>query len=521
MTMALTGFEGRDLRSLLDEQASRRGDKPCLIWAPFTGPERSWSYAAFVDRVRRFAASLHARGFAPGDRLLVHLDNCPESLICWLGAAYAGVVAVTTNAKSTLDELSYFVQHSRARAAVTQPRFLALVAAAAPHAEWLAVTDTDGGEPGEPAGAASPLPFDALDADPARLPARPHDPMAPFAIQYTSGTTARPKAVLWSHANGLWGAKLSAMHEELVADDVHLVTLPLFHTNAQVYSVLASLEVGATVVLQPRFSASRFWPTSLRHGCTWTSMVAFCLGALAPLPVPEDHRYRTWGNAICEPPTDALFRVKTIGWWGMTETVTHGIVGSPHRVDAPMSVGRPSPGYGVHVLDDAGRPVGPGETGELFIEGRRGVSLFMEYADDPAATAAAFRDDGLFITGDRVRVGLDGSLFFADRAKDMLKIGGENVAASEIEQVILSVAGVSEVAVVAKRHPMLDEVPVAFVIPDPAAGDDLSARIDAACSARLAQFKQPRQVRFLAELPRSTLNKVAKAALRAIVEDDA
>jgi acyl-CoA synthetase (AMP-forming)/AMP-acid ligase II len=108
--------------------------------------------------------------------------------------------------------------------------------------------------------------------------------------------------------------------------------------------------------------------------------------------------------------------------------------------------------------------VGPGETGDLFIEGVRGVSLFAEYAGDPAATAAAFREDGLFITGDRVRLGEDGYLYFADRSKDMLKIGGENVAASEIERVIGAVAGVSEVAVVAKHHDMLDEVPVAFVI---------------------------------------------------------
>jgi crotonobetaine/carnitine-CoA ligase len=106
------------------------------------------------------------------------------------------------------------------------------------------------------------------------MPPRPHDPWAPFGIQYTSGTTARPKAVLWTHANALWGAKMCALHEGLRADDVHLTYLPLFHTNAQVYSVLASLWVGATVVLQPRFSASRFWPVSLRQGAGSTARPA-------------------------------------------------------------------------------------------------------------------------------------------------------------------------------------------------------------------------------------------------------
>lgn len=513
----LTGFEGQDLRSFVDERSKVWGNKPFLIWAPFDGPEQSWTYAGFAAAVRRFAAGLAARGLQPGDRLLVHLENCPESIICWLGAAYAGVVAVTTNSTSTRDELAYYATHSKARGAVTQPRFARLVADAAPALEWLVITGSDGDTPRGDFFNPRAEAFAAIDGDPASLPARPHDPMAHFAIQYTSGTTARPKAVLWTHANGLWGAKVSAMHEELSSQDVHLLTLPLFHTNAQVYSVLASLEVGATVVLQPRFSASRFWPVSLKYGCTWASMVPFCVRALGQLPVPANHRYRVWANAACDPPTDEVFDVKTIGWWSMTETISHGIVGSTHRTNAPMSIGRPSPAYLIHVLDEHGHPVRPGETGDLFVEGRRGVSLFLEYADDPEATAAAFRPDGLLITGDRVRLGQEGCLYFADRAKDMLKVGGENVSASEIEQAILTTPGVVEAAVVGMPDAMLDEVPVAFVIPQNQSDETLVARVAATCSDRLAPFKLPKNVILVSELPRSTLNKVAKAELRRMV----
>jgi crotonobetaine/carnitine-CoA ligase len=149
--------------------------------------------------------------------------------------------------------------------------------------------------------------------------------------------------------------------------------------------------------------------------------------------------------------------------------------------------------------------------------GHRGLSLFLEYANDPVATAAAFRPDGLFITGDRVRVGEDGWLYFADRSKDMLKVGGENVAASEIERVVASVAGVVECAVVAKRHPMLDEVPVAFVIPADPSDSGLPDRIMAACATGLAGFKRPHEVRLVDSLPRSTLEKIAKAELRALL----
>ncbi|MFZ5670015.1 MAG: AMP-binding protein, partial [Pseudomonadota bacterium] len=461
-----------------------------MIWEPFEGEGRRWTYAGFAGAVRRFAAGLWARGVRPGQRVLVHLDNCPESAIAWLGCAYAGAVAVTTNARSSADEIAWFAAHSGAVGGITQPRFAALVRGAAPGLGWLVVTADDNGAPaGDDVSGFEP--FAAIDGDPAALPERPHDPMAPFAIQYTSGTTARPKAVLWTHGNFLWGARMSALNEDLRPEDVHLVTMPLFHTNAQVYSLAAALWVGASVVLQPRFSASRFWPVSLKHGCTWTSMVPFCLKALAEQPRPERHSYRLWGNAVSAPPADALFGVRTIGWWGMTETVTHGVVASPHLPDAALSIGRPAPGYGIHVLDAAGAPVRPGETGDLYVEGRRGLSLFLEYADDPEATARAFRDDGLFITGDRVRLGEDGSLFFADRNKDMLKVGGENVAASEVERVIAGVPGVGEVAVVGRRHPMLDEVPVAFVIPLDPADAGLPDRAMAACAAALASFKQP------------------------------
>ncbi len=511
-------FTGQDIRSLIDLQARVRGDKPFLIWEPFDGPGQSWTFAQFADRVRRFAAALSERGVRARDRVLVHLDNCPEAAIAWIGCAYAGAVAVTTNAKSSADELAYFADHCGAVAAITQPKFAALVNAAA-RFRWVAVTETDNGDTasaGRPDAASS---FDRLDADPDALPSRPHDPLADFSIQYTSGTTSRPKAVLWTHANALWGARVNAVHETLTPDDVHLTTLPLFHTNAQAYSLLASLWAGCACVLQPRFSASRFWPVSLKHRATWASIVPFCLRALMEHPVPPDHRYRLWGNGACDMPTDAHFRVKTMGWWGMTETITHGTVGQAHQPDLPMSMGRPAPEYQLRVTADDGRPAELGETGDLAIRGVRGLSLFAEYAGNAQATADAFDEHGFFLTGDRVSVAPDGYLVFADRSKDMLKVGGENVAASEIERVVALVPGVQEAAVVAKKHRMLDEVPVVFVIAAPGAPEGLSDAIMAACTTQLATFKRPHEIRVVDALPRSTLEKVAKAELRRILEE--
>ena len=339
-------------------------------------------------------------------------------------------------------------------------------------------------------------------------------------MQYTSGTTSRPKGVVWTHANALWGARVCAAHEDLREDDVHLTTMPLFHTNAQAYSVLASLWVGATVVLQPRFSASRFWPVALKHRCTWTSMVPFCSKALESVAIPERHHFRMWGNAYCSPSSDAAFGVKTIGWWGMTETISHGFVGLTAPPNAPMSMGRAAPEYEIRVLDDRGAPAEPGDVGDLAIRGVRGLSLFAEYLGNPAATAEAFDREGFLLTGDRVRSDESGFYFFADRAKDVLKVGGENVSAAEIERVILASPGVREVAVVGKPHPMLDEAPVAFIIPVDSDDLGLAERVATACRERLADFKRPHELRIVNELPRATLEKVAKSQLRALLREE-
>jgi crotonobetaine/carnitine-CoA ligase len=510
-------FTGQDIRSLFEHQAVVRRDHPFLIWCPFTGDDHIWTYGEFRRALMSFAAGLHRRGVRPGDRVMIHVDNSAEGVIAWLGTAWAGAVAVMTNTRSSADEVAYFASHSRSVAVITQPKFAGVVRETCGNARWIAVTSTNSGEPADMALPEWAVPFEEIAGDPATLPPRPHDPLAPFGIQYTSGTTARPKAVLWTHANALWGARINSDHQDLRPDDVHWAAMPLFHTNAQAYSLLAAAWVGASCVLQPKFSSSRFWAVSLKHGCTWASMAPFCLKALLDQPVPK-HNYRLWGYAVCDPPTDAYFKVKTIGWWGMTETLTHGIVGSVHQANTSLSIGRVAPEYRLKVLTEDGRDAQPGETGDLRIFGVRGLSLFEDYVDNRKATEDAFDADGFLITGDRVRIAEDGSIFFSDRSKDMLKVGGENVAASEIERVIMEVPGVSEVAVVARRHPMLDEVPVAFVIPAEPSSAMLRDEILAACKQKLADFKMPREVRLVPSLPRSTLEKIAKAQLRAILD---
>ena len=178
------------------------------------------------------------------------------------------------------------------------------------------------------------------------------------------------------------------------------------------------------------------------------------------------------------------------------------------------TMGRPTPGYEFLVVNEEGGICAPGENGELYVRGTRGIQLFLEYFDNEEANTKAFTADGWFKTGDRVILSEEGFFFFKDRDKDALKVGGENVSAKEVEDVCRMVPGVADVAIVGQDHEFLSMVAVAFVIPGPTAPDDLGDRIIALCKERLADFKCPKAVYLVEDFPRATLDKVAKNKLR-------
>ncbi len=181
---------------------------------------------------------------------------------------------------------------------------------------------------------------------------------------------------------------------------------------------------------------------------------------------------------------------------------------------ARRRIGHPAHEYEIAVRKDDGVDVEPGQSGRLWVRGIPGLSMFLEYLNQPEATNAAFDAEGWFDTGDEVRIDGQGHIHFVGRAKDMLRVGEENVAASEIETVINRVAGVVESAVIGKPDDMLDEVPVAFVVArEPSV--QLEAEIMTVCEQALSKFKRPREIIFVAELPKGLLDKTLKKDLRA------
>jgi len=515
-------MHGQDIPQLLAHWAEHKPDHAALVWAPRAGDARRWTYAELLADVHRLAAGLDARGIAKGDKILIHSENCPEMVLAWLACAALGAVAVTTNTKSVGAEVTYFAEHTGAVAAITQPQYATMVAAAAPALKWIVVTDDNSGEPATEEEAAHGLDtFDTLFGNGEAWAPRAPEPMLPFGIMFTSGTTSRPKAVVHTHANAIWASRTGARNIDLGPDDRYLIYLPFFHVNAQSWSLFSVLGVGATAVLMPKWSQSRFWPMIVEHGVTHISVMPFVMGALGDPNKPVDHTLRVGVFGLIMPDLDRMFGIDVYAAYGMTETVTHCITGKSRERLPFRSMGHVTPGYEIAVVDkETGELCAEGETGELWLRGTRGIQLFLEYYDNDEANAKAF-EDGWFKTGDMVKMGAGGNVFYQERDKDLLKVGGENVSAKEVEELIVAHPAVQAVAVVGKEHEFLSEVVVAFVIKAPGDHDDavVSAEIIETCRQNLATFKVPRAVYFVDEFPTGTLEKILKNELRAMADE--
>jgi len=509
-------FGHRNLSDLLEYRATAMPDKTFVIFDDMAGQVTPLTYAAFEEQTNRVAHLLRALGIQRGDRINLHLPNCLEFLYIWFGAAKLGAVIMPSNIASPATELEYLVGHSESRLIFVKETHREVAEEVKARCSCVERILLCGGS------SASDFPqlADLMAGQPSTRPRVPIEPTDEAAILYTSGTTARPKGVVVTHANYLYAGETVAKAIALRPDDRHFVVLPLFHGNAQYYSTLSTLVTGASMALMARFSASQFFDQCIRYECTVTSLFAAPIRMLLAQQRTQAHRNNRLRVVLfAQNITEAQlaewherFGAPLLQLWGMTETMGPPLMNPFAQERRNLSMGLPAMGYQVSLVDESGAPTPLGGIGQIVVRGEPGLTLMKGYFKNPQATAETIRKDWLW-SGDNARQDEEGYFYFVDRAKDMIKRSGENVAASEVESVILQHPKVFDCAVIGLPDVLRDEKIMACVVLHKGA-QTTPEEIIAWCRQRLASFRVPEIVEFREELPRTSVGKIQKHLLR-------
>ncbi|GLF92737.1 long-chain-fatty-acid--CoA ligase [Streptomyces yaizuensis] len=510
--------------TVLADSAARRPDHPALV----AGPDRI-TYRELWDSARRYAAVLREEGVGPGDRVALLLPNTPHFPRAYYGALALGATVVPVNALLKAEEIAYVLRDSAARVLICSDALTGEGARAAEAAATPLLTVRTGGSGGSGGsggeGCVLPLDIRAAAATPLPDPV-PRAPDDIALVLYTSGTTGHPKGAMITQLNLVMNIATTVVTPfALRPDDVLLGCLPLFHTFGQVCGMGTCFSAGATLVLMERFDADAALALMAAEGCTVAMGVpTMFIGLLeaaarSPLRPPLDRAY-SGGAALPVRVLEDVTRVfgcPVYEGYGLTETspvVTFNQRPWPCR---PGTVGRPIPGVTAEIADAAvaGRIelLPPGEVGEVVV---RGHNVMAGYLNRPEATAEVVTD-GWFRTGDLGTKDADGVLTIVDRTKDMLIRGGYNVYPREVEEVLNRHPAVAQVAVVGVPHERHGQEVCAVVVPRPGAvaDADLAAGIIAWARERVAAYKYPRRVEFVASFPLGPSGKVLKRELAA------
>ncbi|MEV1025220.1 class I adenylate-forming enzyme family protein [Streptomyces sp. NPDC050264] len=511
--------ENRTFHSLWSRAVHSHGDASFLV---FQGENETttYTYAEFDGIVARVAGALTAGGVGPGSSIHVALRNCPAFVAIWLAATRLGAWLVPVDPASTRRDLEAQIRRTRPTVGICA----AARSAAYRQAARKTVSCTM-----ELAETAADLRGDSvLVAHAPREPAaKVPEPGRRLAVMFTSGTTSAPKGVVLTQANYATAGLEMASAAGLRKRHRWLVTLPLFHANAQYYCFAPAIAVGASVALTHAFSASRWASQAQELSVTHASLfaapirmiLARCGGTPPPLRLEHVWFAQSLGHSHYEQ-FAALVGCRPRQLYGMTETVA--VVTTDRGEKARHDViGHPLPGREVKVTDtEHDEPVrDPSLPGVLWVRGVRGRDLFVGYLDDPATTARCFVDlpDGTswLRTGDLVTTAEgSGALRFAGRIDDVIKVSGENVSLTESEAVIAQAPGVLEAAVVARPDPIRDQVPVAYVVPKDPATPPSTDRLREYAEAHLVPAARPREWHLIDELPRTSVGKVRRFRIK-------
>lgn len=494
----------QDLFATFQTRALAAPDAPFLIL-----PDLSViTYGAALARCGQMAGLFRAAGVQVGDRLAVQVEKSADALLTYLAAQCIGAVYLPLNTAYTPAEVRFFLSDAAPALFIHRPQDEAAMAAlcdelGVPARLTLGAAGEGTLVPGLSAHGANPTPHAVGPQDLA-------------AILYTSGTTGRSKGAMLTRANLASNAFTLKDYWRFSADDVLLHALPIFHTHGLFVATNITIAAGSAIILCPKFDVAELIRLMPRASVLM-GVPTFYTRLLADPAFTRDlvahMRLFVSGSAPLSAETHKEFSARTghaiLERYGMTETNMN--TSNPYEGPRiPGSVGLPLPGVELRITDpDTGAVLPQGAVGGIEV---RGPNVFKGYWQMPEKTAEELRADGFFITGDMGVIDAAGYVSIVGRAKDLIICGGFNVYPAEVEALIDAIPGIAESAVIGVPHPDMGEGVVAVVQARDAALDE--AVVLAALQGELARFKQPRRVIFVPELPRNTMGKIQKKALR-------
>lgn len=514
----------------LQRSAEVFGHKTAIIHG-----DRSYTYSDFAAESQQLAKAIRDK-IQPGDRVAFLSPNVPELLIAHYAVPLAGGVLVALNTRMTARELQFILEHSEARLLFADSELLGTVAGLDLGLTQLAgvieVPDSTIPDPVVPAGMGTIRYADFLaapgsgDAD---LPWGVQDERAPITLNYTSGTTGKPKGVLYSHRGAYLNSLGETIHNQFTGDTRYLWTLPMFHCNGWCTTWAVTAVAGVHICLRA-VRADAVWEAidtlGVTNLCGAPTVCSIIAGAPRAHELTAPLRITTAGA----PPSPAI--ITSLDSLGITVVHVYGLteVYGPYTIceyqsewddlspqDRAVKISRQGVGMlqaetaRIVDMDMLDVPADGTTLGEIVL---RGNNVMLGYFKDPEATAEAFAG-GWFHTGDLGVMHPDGYIQLKDRAKDIIISGGENISTIEVEQAISSHPAVLNVAVIGVPHEKWGERPVAFVIrssSSPVTAEEIRAHVQ----GLLSGFKVPDRVLFPEELPHNSTGKVLKAQLRAL-----
>ena len=490
---------------LLKQRVTATPDKLFLF---SEADKRQFTYKQFEAAVMRTARMLAAKGVQKGDVVSLLMPNSVEYVIAYFACWQIGALAGPINSLLKSQEITYVISNSEARALLVNSEFLPLIETIrdeVPTLQAVVIFDNEADATREEITGADPVA--EIDGD--------HEAI----IIYTSGTTGKPKGCLLTHANVIANARQISGWLGFSETDRLLTMMPLFHMNAVSVTTMSALYAGGSTVVSQKFSASRFWQIISDYQITSFGSVATMLSMLLstyPDGVPEGLKTDQLRFAMCGSapvPAEVLrrfeetFKCLVIEGYGLSESTCRSTFNPPDQRRRPGSCGVPI-GNEMRVVDEEDQDVPDGELGEIVL---RGENILKGYYKNDMANATAFRN-GWFHTGDIGYRDADGFYYIVDRKSDMIIRGGENIYPREIDEVLYQHPAIAAAAAVGVKDELYGEEVAAVVVLKPGADTTAQEVIDY-CKARLADFKCPKTVHFVDDIPKGPTGKLLKREL--------